>query len=163
VAKALECAEEAWKVIKLRLGDEHGQSVECGKGVELLRGVVNRGLGGFVAPGQLANGGQPNPQGQIQGQGQGQIPSSNPTQPANLTSTSARLAQLRSRLSPSSIAGSSTGAGTKVQIEVDPKIGERGHLDVDELVKFIQGGAGSGTGGQGVKRGKKGVRGKKGK
>jgi protein TIF31 len=158
VKEALACAENAWRVFKLRLGETHGQSVECGKGVELLRGVVERGL--LPLPGQ----------GQGQGQGPTQITGENPADSARRlaaaptpatastsTSMNARYAGLRSRLT--TINGNGTGAnGVKVEeSKVDTsRIGERGHLEVDELVQFIQGGVGAGKG-----SGKKNMRGKK--
>jgi len=162
VKDALSCAEDAWRVFKLRLGETHGQSVECGKGVELLRGVVERGL--LPIPGQ----GPGQAQGQVQGQGQGnQIPSQVqgqiPTQEQvdgarrlGVSSTSARLAGLRSRLTTINPNGNGAVAGSSKEKVDTSRIGERGHLEVDELVKFIQGGVGGGK-----VNGKKSVKGKK--
>ena len=129
ISSALATSERAFAVFEQRLGADHGQTREMGKNVELLRAVVEN-VERQKEAGKAAK----------------------ERQTERLRLVQAKVAgSTRGRLAS---AGQNVEAGLEVEAS---RIGERGHLDVDELVRFIQGPGKTGGGA----RGKNSLRGKR--
>lgn len=147
IPAALAASEESFAIFEKRLGAEHGQTKEVFRNVELLRAVVEN------VERQKAAGAQ-----------------AKERQMERLNAAQSRVggAGARRRLGPtmpqapgSAGPGPSTSAAATATVDeavaaVQSKIGEKGHMDVDELVKFIQGGPTKNT-----SRGKNALRGKR--
>ena len=146
IPSALAASEKALNIFESRLGKEHSQTKEVARNVELLRAVVEN-----VEKQKVA--GVPSRERQVE----------------RLHAAQARVGggSVRRRLG-SSLAGANgssnaTPGASAVTVPADEiaasssRIGERGHLDVDELVKFIQGGPAKST----TSRGKNNLRGKR--
>ncbi|ORY34328.1 putative eukaryotic translation initiation factor 3 subunit [Naematelia encephala] len=146
VPAALASATEALAIFEKRLGADHAQTKEASKNVELLKAVVE----GFERQKTA-----------VEEQKKRQLERLHAAQ-ARVGSSAARK-RLGSGILNGSVGNStSTGAtGTsnaqQVVSEETSRIGERGHLDVDELVRFIQGSPAKTS----STRGSKGLRGKR--
>jgi protein TIF31 len=137
IPAALAASEQSFAIFEKRLGAEHGQTKEVFRNVELLRAVVEN------VERQKAAGAQ-----------------AKERQMERLQAAQSRVggAGVRRRLGPTmpqapGSAGPGPSAGTSATAPASApttmdeavaaaqsKIGEKGHMDVDELVKFIQGG-----------------------
>ncbi len=143
IKSAADAAQAASAIYTAQLGAEDTQAKDAAKNAELLSTAVE----------QRANQ-QQAAQAQVQQQQQ--------------QSVLQRLQQQRQRSlidgqgkvgGGNATASSSKLAETVGAPQPDPRIGEKGHMDVDSLVKFIQGAQGGA--GQGKSRGKNALRGKK--
>ena len=136
---ALESAKAALPIFEKTVGKEHPQTKEVMRNVEVLSSVADnverqKALGDQARARQLER----------------------------LHATQSRVGGLRRRLgmpAGTTVNGTSVNGSKPNGIEAPSKIGTRGHLDVDELVNFIQGGSGT-TSAQGT-RAKHSLRGKR--
>ncbi|KAK4689464.1 protein TIF31, partial [Tremellales sp. Uapishka_1] len=133
---ALDTATRAMAIFEAKYGKEHAQTKEVGKNVELLNAVVENV--------------------EKQKEHSLQQKKAHAERLAALSANKKRVV-LNAEASTSAVAGAAPGPA--VAGAEGSKIGERGHLDVDDLVKFIQGQGKSGGGAN--TRGKNSLRGKR--
>ena len=147
IPKALSVSQAAHDIFSQRLGAEHAQTKEVGKNVDLLKAVVEnvqrqkemterakeqQAERLRAAQARVAHA-TSNPQGQGQGQAR------------TIGSVSAAIAAARRRVNSGQAAGTgkvggtSTGEGTVAGAEAAQQAADDSR-DVDELVRFIQGG-----------------------
>jgi len=186
MVKAQSTASEAHSIFLSRLGAEHSQTLNAARNVELLivmrEGVERQKeageamktrrlerlhaatgrVGKKITPGSVSS-----PAGLLRGNGNAMAGSSravmadiNNEVTANLAGGVGEPSSGVNGLMNGSAGGGVNGSARGVNIAVDgtepSRTGEKGHLEVDELVKFIQGGPTVGSG-----RGTKGLRGKR--
>ncbi len=157
VPSALATSQEAYTIFKARLGEEHGQTKEVGKNVELLKAVVEglerqKGVRerGLERIRQVAGSSRRRLVGGPSGGGSGLRGLD-----ANGGGVVANDHGVVTNGGGPGVNGVATsGTTARGVVEEVSRIGERGHLDVDELVKFIQGPSKSA-------RGKNSLRGKR--
>jgi len=150
IPAALAASEESYAIFEKRLGAEHGQTKEVFRNVELLRAVVENVERQKAAGAQAKERQMERLQAaQSKVGGAGVRRRLGPTMP-----------QAPSSAGPGPSTTATTAAATTTMDEAvaaaQSKIGEKGHMDVDELVKFIQGGPTKNT-----SRGKNALRGKR--
>jgi protein TIF31 len=150
VPKALEVSLAAYEIFKARVGEENQQTKEVGRNVELLQVVVEN-VERQKANAQMA---KDRAAERLQA-AQARVAATTRRRPI-VGPPSTGMAG--SPTAGTSAAGAAAAAAKAEQAVRDAsRIGEKGHLDVDELVKFIDGQAPSG----GAKRGKNALRGKR--
>lgn len=165
---AFTTSQQAYDIFKARLGEEHAQTKEVGRNVELLKAVVEN-----VERQKAANEAQKKAQAERLHAAQARVGGLARFRRLGAGATTANGAGASSvngngdGVVAAAKAESSASGAAAAAVEADAdaensRIGERGHLDVDELVKFIQGGGASvgGAGGKG-NRGKNALRGKR--
>lgn len=148
IPKALETSKSALEIFEARLSKEHAQTKEVAKNVELLTAVVEN-----VEKQKQATQQAKERQLERLRAAQARVASTDRRRLATGTPTPLG-AKSSSAAGPSSVAGVAGVAGpgeagvspsavqdgtAAAQPQEGSRIGERGHLDVDELVKFIQG------------------------
>jgi protein TIF31 len=144
IFKAFDAAEEAHAIYKARLGDDHPSTRDSWRNVELVR-KFKESVERQTPRGQGASALQP-------GASVMRLSASGAA-----AASAANGSRSRNGVSAAAVNGNVNGTVTS---EPPSRIGERGHLDLDELVKYIQGAspakANSGSG-----RSNKGLRGKR--
>jgi protein TIF31 len=143
IPKALETSKSALEIFEARLSKEHAQTKEVAKNVELLTAVVEN-----VEKQKQATQQAKERQLERLRAAQARVTSTDRRRLATGTPTTLG-AKSSPGAGPSSVAGPGEagvspsavqdGAAAAGQPQEGSRIGERGHLDVDELVKFIQG------------------------
>jgi protein TIF31 len=147
IPNALATSQAAHEIFKNRYGDEHPQTKETGRNIELLTLVVENAERQKMATQQAK---------------ERQVEKLQAARARLSPSIRGRMAGIPSGASAggSAIAGTSAAGAAAAQVEQEvreaSRIGERGHLDIDELVKFVDGSPNSGA-----KRGKNALRGKR--
>jgi protein TIF31 len=150
IPKALETSKAALEIFEARLGKENGQTMEVAKNVELLTAVVEN-----VEKQKQAT--QQAKERQLERLRAAQARVASTTRrKLGTNSPTLGTATASASAGPSSAAAVDDAAQQAAAVQEGSRIGERGHLDVDELVKFIQG-----QGQQPVKRAKNALRGKR--
>jgi protein TIF31 len=140
IPSALSSAEKAHEIFKTRLGEDHAQTKELQRNVELLRVVIEN----------------------AERQKQASKAQVERIQSAAKLGGLGRYRKVDEKgnvviAPPAALQAESSATGAR------SNIGTKGTLDVDELVQFINGGSGGGAGGGSgqASRGKNGLRGKK--
>lgn len=165
--KALESSTAAYEIFKERFGEENAQTKESGKNAELLQRVVENAEREKTQQEQMRqqhlermNTAQTQPRGAT-GPKRTLAANGRPTPaqvqealaaiteaaksggvPAALVAAQARGLSVSEEMKEAAkaVEAEKANAGVKVNgASADPTIGARGHLDVDELVKYIQG------------------------
>ncbi len=149
IKSAADSAKAASDIYTKQLGAEDAQAKDAAKNAELLASAVE----------QRSN------QQQQQQEQQEQQQQLSVLQRLQIQRQQSLLAGQRNRLDGSATASSSRLAETvsapqQGSAAMDPRIGEKGHMDVDSLVKFIQGSQ-SGSTSSNKTKGKNALRGKK--
>lgn len=147
ILAALVASEQSLVIFEKRLGAEHGTTKEVLKNVLLLRAVVENER-------QKAAGAQAREK-QLERLQATQVRVGGPSSRRRIVGD-LPTAGSSSRSALGSAASAQTNGDALADAAVDSRIGKRGHLDVDELVKFIQGGPSEGS-----PRGKNTLRGKR--
>lgn len=148
IPAALAASEKALAIFEKRLGADHTQTKEVSRNVELLRAVVEN------VERQKAAGAQAREK-QLERLHAAQARVGGSSVKRRLGSTLTQGADPTGKPGP----GPSTSANSEAAaaaVAEKSRIGERGHLDVDELVQFIQGGPT-----KSASRGKNALRGKR--
>lgn len=150
IPKALSVSQAAHDIFAARLGAEHAQTKEVGKNVDLLKAVVEN----MERQKEMTQRAKEQQAERLRAAQARVAHATGSNAPAGVGSVSAAIAAARRRVNSgqaagtgTKVGGTSTGEGTAAGAAADAaaqeeasRIGERGHLDVDELVKFIQGG-----------------------
>ncbi|GMK54172.1 hypothetical protein CspeluHIS016_0107580 [Cutaneotrichosporon spelunceum] len=158
--KALESSEGAFAIFKEVYGEEHAQTKEVAKNVELLKAVIDN-VERQKQEQELLRQQQVN---RLQAAQRGIPPPTagkNRVLPPGTTLTAEQAAQLAAsvRAAAAKQAEERRSKGEDVaEGEGGIKIGERGHMDVDELVKYIQGAVPSSKPARGSKNNLRGKR-----
>jgi protein TIF31 len=153
-AKALESSTAAFEIFKATYGEEHAQTKEVGKNAELLKAVVDN-----VERQKAA-------QDQVRQQQLDRLAAAQAAPAAAAATAGAAGSRKRPVLSGAAAqaAAAQVLAAAKAAAEANgetgeegSRIGEKAHLDVDELVKYIQGNtpAKQSRGGKNALRGKR--------
>jgi protein TIF31 len=144
IPAAFSTAEKAHEIFKVRLGDEHPQTKETSRNVELLKLVIdNAEKQKQASKAQLERIKQVTKMG-----GLGKY--KRVDEKGNVVIAP-----------PAAGAGGASGHAESSATGAKSNIGTKGELDVDELVQFINGGGAGGNGGGKTSRGKNGLRGKR--
>lgn len=149
IAKALTVSQAAHDIFTARLGADHAQTKEVGKNVDLLRAVVEN----MERQKEMTQRAKEQQAERLRAAQARVAHATGSSAGPQVGSVSAAIAAARRRVNSGQAAGTgikvggtSTGEGTAAGAAADAaaeeasRIGERGHMDVDELVKFIQGG-----------------------
>lgn len=158
--KALESSEGALTIFKDVYGDEHAQTKEVAKNVELLKAVIDN-VERQKQEQELLQQQQMN---RLQAAQRGGAPPTAGARkgrvlPGGTTLTAEQAAQLAASVRAAAAKqAEERGEGKDAEGEAGIKIGERGHMDVDELVKYIQGAVPSNKPARGPKNSLRGKR-----
>lgn len=157
--KALESSTAAFEIFKAHYGEEHAQTKEVGKNAELLKAVVDNAERQKAAQEQMRqqhlerlNAAQAQARAPAAAGGKKRVGANGTASKQDVAQVFAAIQEAAKNGVPAAIAAAQA-AGVDVSKEVEeavkaaaekgegeaPAIGERGHLDVDELVKYIQG------------------------
>jgi protein TIF31 len=150
--KALESSTTAFEIFKASYGEEHAQTKEVGKNAELLKAVVDNVERQKAAQEQVR-------QQQLDRLAAAQTSAAAAPTPA-ATAGRKRVAMNGAQAQAAAaqvIAAAQAQAAAAAEGQEGSSIGEKAHLDVDELVKYIQGNAPSKAprGGKNALRGKR--------
>lgn len=179
MASALETAKQALEIFKARLGEEHNQTKEEAKNVELLTAVIENQerqkereeavkkeaterlkMARERIGGGAASASRPTGIRRLGGSGAGTLPQGvRVVDPQTLAALAAAAGQGGNPSANAAAATAGQGEQANGESTGTPQIGERGTESLEELVRYIQGSA-PGAGGS-AKRGKNALRGKR--